>query len=345
MTTPSQSTPAPTQLLDRFGRRLHYLRLSITDLCNLRCRYCMPPEGVEKLPQDMVLTLEELARVSQVAVSLGVDKIRLTGGEPLLRKGLDRLLGDLNALRPRPDLRITTNGLLLAQKLPELVAGGVSTVNVSLDSLKPELYGQITGLGAQGGPAALGRVWEGIRAALAQPGLQVKLNVVLLGGINDEEIVDFARLTLEHPLAVRFIEYMPVGRNTPFQPQHFLAGEQVLQRIRSLGQVEPLPQRPGDGPAQRLRLVGAPGELGVISALSSHFCATCNRIRLSSEGQVVPCLLSDEAVELKPLLRGGADDAALAQALLQAARLKPQNHHQAVVSPHAAGCQMSRLGG
>ena len=345
MSTPSQSTPAPAQLLDTFGRRLHYLRLSITDLCNLRCRYCMPPEGIEKLPQDMVLTLEELARVSRIAVGLGVDKIRLTGGEPLLRKGLPRLLSELKSLTPRPDLRITTNGLLLAQKLPELVDGGVSTVNVSLDSLKPELYGEITGLGAQAGYEPLAVVRQGIRAALDEPSIQVKINVVLLGGINEEEIVDFARLTLEHPLAVRFIEYMPVGRNTPFQPERFLAAEQVLQRIRTLGEVEPLPQRPGDGPAQRLRLAGAPGELGVISALSSHFCATCNRIRLSSEGQVVPCLLSDVAVELKPLLRGGADDAAVAKALLEAARLKPRNHHQAVVSPHATGCQMSRLGG
>ncbi|MCF8043342.1 MAG: GTP 3',8-cyclase MoaA [Desulfarculaceae bacterium] len=345
MTTPSQSTPVPAQLLDSFGRRLHYLRLSITDLCNLRCRYCMPPEGIEKLPQDMVLTLEELARVSRIAVGLGVDKIRLTGGEPLLRKGLSRLLTELKSLTPRPDLRITTNGLLLAQKLPELVAGGVSTVNVSLDSLKPDLYGEITGLGAQAGGEALAKVRHGLQAALKEPNIQVKINVVLLGGVNEEEIVDFARLTLEHPLAVRFIEYMPVGRNTPFQPERFLAAEQVLQRIRALGEVEPLPQRPGDGPAQRLRLAGAPGELGVISALSSHFCATCNRIRLSSEGQVVPCLLSEVAVELKPLLRGGADDAAVAKALLEAARLKPQNHHQAVVSPHAAGCQMSRLGG
>lgn len=345
MITPSQSTPVPAQLIDRFGRRLHYLRLSITDLCNLRCRYCMPPQGIEKLPQNMVLTLEELARVSRVAVGLGVDKIRLTGGEPLLRKGLARLLSELNALTPRPDLRITTNGLLLAQKLPELVAGGVSTVNVSLDSLKPEVYGEVTGMGAQSGHEALARVWQGIQAALDEPKIQVKINVVLLGGINEEEIVDFARLTQKFPLAVRFIEYMPVGRNTPFQPEHFLAADQVLQRIRALGEVEPLPQRPGDGPAQRLRLAGAPGELGVISALSSHFCATCNRIRLSSEGQVVPCLLSDVAVELKPLLRGGADDAELAKALLKAARLKPQNHHQAVLSPHATGCQMSRLGG
>jgi cyclic pyranopterin phosphate synthase len=344
MTTPP-SAPTPTQLVDCFGRRLHYLRLSITDLCNLRCRYCMPPEGVEKLPQDMVLTLEELARVARIAVGLGVDKIRLTGGEPLLRKGLPRLLADLKALRPRPDLRMTTNGILLAAKLPELVAGGVSTVNVSLDTLKPDLYGQITGLGAEAGGPALAKARQGIRAALDEPKIQVKINVVLLGGVNEDEIVDFARLTLEHPLAVRFIEYMPVGRNTPFQPERFLAAEQVLTRIRTLGEVEPLPQRPGDGPAQRLRLAGAPGELGVISALSSHFCATCNRIRLSSEGQVVPCLLSDVAVELKPLLRGGADDAQIAQALLQAARLKPQSHHQGVLSPHAAGCQMSRLGG
>jgi GTP 3',8-cyclase len=340
----SPSRPGP-QLVDAFGRRLHYLRLSITDLCNLRCLYCMPSEGIAKLDHWEVLTLEELARVARVAVGLGVDKIRLTGGEPLLRRGLDRLLADLDAIRPRPDLRLTTNGLLLAERLPLLLRYGISTVNVSLDSLRPERYGQVTGLGPEAGAEALERVWQGVEAALASEALTVKLNVVLLGGVNEDEIGDFARLTLERPLAVRFIEYMPVGRHTPFQPQRFLPAEEVLKRLQELGKLETLPHRPSDGPAQRLRLAGARGELGVISALSSHFCAQCNRLRLSAEGLLVPCLFSEAALDLRPLLRDGASDQELAQALLQAAQAKPQEHHQGPASLQAAGCQMSRLGG
>jgi GTP 3',8-cyclase len=345
MSCPGPHIPAAPQLIDAFGRRLHYLRLSITDLCNLRCAYCMPPQGIAKLPHDQVLSLEEMARVARVAVGLGVDKIRLTGGEPLLRRGLARLLAELAAISPRPDLRLTTNGLLLAEKLPLLEQAGVSTVNVSLDSLDPATYGRVTGLGAAAGAQGLAKVWQGIDAALAGGRMQVKLNVVLLGGINEGEIVDFAKLTLELPLAVRFIEYMPVGRNTPFQPARFLAAEEVLRRLSSLGELERLPARPGDGPAQRLRLPGAVGELGIISALSSHFCATCNRLRLSAEGKLVPCLFSEVAVDLLPPLRRGADDGELAAALLEAARLKPQHHDQAPVSAHAAGCAMSRLGG
>ncbi len=347
MTPQSDIPPAASgsQLVDAFGRRLHYLRLSITDLCNLRCLYCMPAGGVEKLEHSQVLRLEELARVARVAVALGVDKIRLTGGEPLLRRGLDQLLAELKAISPRPDLRLTTNGLLLEEKLPLLIDSGVSTVNISLDSLQPETYGRITGLGPEGGEQALAALWRGVEAALKSGALQVKLNVVLLGGVNEEEIVDFASLTLDQPLAVRFIEYMPVGRRTTFEPKRFLPAGEVLERVGEIGAYEDLPARTGDGPAQRYRLAGARGELGIISALSSHFCGSCNRIRLSAEGRLVPCLFSEASVDLRPIIRGGADDEELAQALLQAAHNKPQGHHQEPANLHSAGCQMSRLGG
>ncbi len=335
----------PPGLIDGFGRRLHYLRLSVTDRCNLRCTYCMPREGLPKLPHDQILTLEELARVAAVAVSLGVDKIRLTGGEPLLRRDLGSLLAKLDALAPRPDLRLTTNGRLLALNLPMLLAHGVSTVNVSLDTLNPQRYGAITGLEPAEGERAFAQVWRGIEAALASGRLTVKINVVLLAGVNEDELADFGRLTLERPLAVRFIEYMPVGRHTGFLPQRFLAAEQVLAALKGLGRLETLPVRPGDGPAQRYRLAGAAGELGVISALSSHFCATCNRLRLSAEGLLVPCLFSDQTLDLKALLRGGASDRDLAQALRQAAANKPRQHHQDPQGEHHSGCHMSRLGG
>jgi cyclic pyranopterin phosphate synthase len=319
--------------------------MSVTDRCNLRCSYCMPSDGVPKLPHAEVLTLEEMARVARLAVGLGVDKIRLTGGEPLLRHDLGVLLGCLDALRPRPDLRLTTNGLLLSPNLPLLAERGVSTINVSLDTLRPERYGPITGLGLERGARAFRRVWSALEEALAAGGFTVKLNVVLLAGLNDDELEDFARLTRELPLAVRFIEYMPVGRHKAFIPERFLSGAEVMDALADLGEPEQLPTRPGDGPARRFRLPGAAGELGIITAVSSHFCATCNRLRLSAEGRLLPCLFSEAGVELKPLLRGGADDHELAAAMLRAAREKPAGHGQQAGGLAARGCPMSRLGG
>ncbi len=336
----------PLQLIDAYGRRLNYLRLSLTDRCNLHCRYCMPAQGIEKLRHEQILTLEELARVSRVAVSLGVDKIRLTGGEPLLRRNLAALLNALDSLRPRPDLRLTTNGQLLSQCLPLLLSSGVSTINVSLDTLRPERFGAIAGLPMAEGMEAQRRTWRGIEEALASPGLTVKINVVLLAGFNQDELVDFARLTMDRPLSVRFIEYMPVGRRTPFDQGQFFSSAQALERIgAALGPLSEMPMRHGDGPAQRYRLPGAKGELGMISALTSHFCATCNRLRLSAEGLLVPCLFSEPTSDIKALLRGGASDQDLAQALLAAAALKPRRHAQSPELAQASGCQMSHLGG
>ncbi len=334
-----------TALVDPFGRRLHYLRLSVTDRCNLRCSYCMPQNGVRKLRQDQVLSLEEIARVAQAAVALGVDKIRLTGGEPLLRRDFATLLGYLHRLSPRPDLRLTTNGLLLAQNLPLLRRCKVSTVNVSLDTLKPERYGQISGLGPARGPGAWRRVFAAVEQALAAGRPAIKLNVVLQAGVNEDEIEDFARLSQRLPLAVRFIEYMPVGRRTPFDPKRFLAADEVVERLGALGELCQLPMRRGDGPAQRFALSGSAGELGVISAVSNHFCGACNRLRLTAHGHLVPCLFSDPAVDLRPILRSNASDEALKEALLQAAAAKPAGHGQSQGRLMASGCFMSRLGG
>jgi cyclic pyranopterin phosphate synthase len=333
------------QLVDPFGRRLNYLRLSVTDRCNLRCMYCMPQGGVEKLAHAQVLSLEEIARVAKVAVGLGVEKIRLTGGEPFMRRDLGVLLMALDLLRPKPDLRITTNGLLLEENLPLLLRYGVSTVNVSLDTLNPQDYGAITGMGQEHGPEAFNKVWKAVEAALATEKLNVKLNVVLLAGINGDQTDDFARLTQEMPLAVRFIEYMPVGRHTAYDESRFISSDQVLERLELLGDLETLPSNSGDGPARRFRLSGAKGELGVISAVTSHFCATCNRLRLSAEGSLVPCLLSEIKIDLMGLLRGSANDRELGDALMQAAASKPSGHGQQMAQLTTAGCPMSRLGG
>lgn len=332
-------------LVDPHGRRLHYLRLSVTDRCNLRCIYCVPAGGVAKLRHSEILSLEELAKVAGAAVSMGVDKIRLTGGEPLVRRDLGVLLDYLHHMRPRPDLRITTNGYFLAANLPMLLKNGVSTVNVSLDTLDPVEYGEISGMGSKIGPVAYERVWKGIHAALNTGVLGVKINVVLLAGINDHQAPAFARLTQELPLAVRFIEYMPVGRHTEFDQSRFVSSEDILESLRELGDLEPIESEPGDGPARRFRLAGAPGELGVISAVSSHFCETCNRLRVSADGRLVPCLLSNAYIDLKPMLRAGCSQAELIQALGRAAAEKPMRHDQSLGNLHSAGCSMSRLGG
>lgn len=344
-TTPGAPPKAPRLLIDAFGRRLTYLRLSVTDRCNLRCTYCMPQGGVKKLDHQQVLTLEEIARVAKVAVSLGVEKIRLTGGEPFMRRDLGVLLMALDLLRPRPDLRITTNGILLKENLPLLQRYGVSTVNVSLDTLDENNFGAITGMGQENGRHLFRKVWQAIEAALAAENLTVKINVVLLAGSNDDQLEGFAKLTQNLPLAVRFIEYMPVGRHTAYDDSRFISSQEVLQMLNGLGELEQLPNRPGDGPARRFRLPGAKGELGIISAVTSHFCDTCNRLRLSAEGGLVPCLLSDAKLDLMALLRSGSDDNQLNDALLQAAASKPSGHGQAIARLKAAGCPMSRLGG
>jgi cyclic pyranopterin phosphate synthase len=344
-TNPGAPLKDPRLLIDTYGRRLNYLRLSVTDRCNLRCTYCMPPGGVKKLDHGQVLSLEEIARVAKVAVGLGVEKIRLTGGEPFMRRDLGVLLMALDLLRPRPDLRITTNGILLKENLPLLTRYGVSTVNISLDTLDENRFGAITGMDPETGRKLFRKVWQAIEAALAAENLTVKINVVLLAGSNEDQLEDFAKLTKTLPLAVRFIEYMPVGRHTVYDDSRFISSQEVLQILKGIGDLEQLPNRPGDGPARRFRLAGAKGELGIISAVSSHFCATCNRLRLSAEGGLVPCLLSDAKLDLMPILRSGADDNQLINALLQAAASKPSGHGQAIAHLKTAGCPMSRLGG
>lgn len=337
--------PTNAKLIDGFGRAITYFRISVTDRCNLRCTYCMPGGGVEKLGHDEILSLEEIAKAARAAVGLGITKIRLTGGEPLLRKNIASLMAALAALRPKPDLRITTNGLLLEKSLPLFARHGFSTINVSLDSLDPGRYGAITGLSPERAHRAHAAVLGGIRAALKHGGFQVKLNCVALGGINQDEMEAFAKLTRESALAVRFIEYMPVGRHTPFRQDRFYPAKNIINRLKRLGPLEELPTIPGEGPARRFKLAGARGELGVISAVSSHFCDACNRLRLTAAGGLAPCLFSSRVMDLKGPLRAGADDQALAAILARAVALKPKGHQQTPLAMASAGCPMSRLGG
>jgi cyclic pyranopterin phosphate synthase len=331
--------PYPYQ--DDFGRAINYLRVSVTDRCNLRCVYCMPAGGIDKQAHGGILRYEEIALVVRAAAELGVRKVRLTGGEPLARLGLPDLVGMLAAIPGIDDLAMTTNGTLLARHAQALAAAGLRRVNISLDTLRPERFAQITRLGR------LEDVWAGIAAAQAAGLAPIKLNMVVVRGLNDDEVVDFARRTMSDGWHVRFIELMPIGANVDWAGDGTVPIKDVRGRIEAaLGPLQAVgPGRPaGNGPARYYRLPGATGTVGFIAALSEHFCRACNRLRLTADGRLRPCLMSDEELDLRPALRAGADLEAVKELLIQAIRRKPERHHlDEARAPQ--GRTMSEIGG
>ena len=328
----------PPPLIDRYQRHLNYLRISITDRCNLSCIYCMPRDLIPKLQHADVLSYEEILRAAAVAARLGITKLRVTGGEPLVRRDACDLLAQLTALPGIDEVSLTTNGVLLAERLGAIRAAGVRRINVSLDSLRPARYAAITG------SDHFQRVWNGLHAALADGLSPVKINVVALRGVNDDELADFARLTCTYPFHVRFIEHMPIGKSA-FRPATPLLCPEIRSRLAVLGPLEPVPSSSQDGPAQRYRLPDARGEIGFISALSHHFCDRCNRLRLTASGQLRPCLLSDRQEDLRTPLRSGAGDDALAAVFLRAVHHKPSGHHIGQGPAQTISSQMSAIGG
>ena len=316
---------------DTFQREITYLRISLTDLCNLRCVYCMPPEGVRKQTHDQILSLEEIGEIARAAVELGVKKIRLTGGEPLVRRGVLSLCRELRRIPRLQELTLTTNGLLLPGMAAELKAAGVDRVNVSLDTLDPEKYRRIT----RGG--CLEDALAGIQAARDAGLSPLKLNCVLIGGFNDDEIPALAALTERAPVEVRFIELMPIGDTAGFGPEAYLPCEAVLERLPRL---EPAAGE-RTGVAERFRLPGAAGTVGLIRPLSRCFCAQCDRIRLTADGYLKPCLHSREEISVRGL--HGPD---LRRRLEQAIRHKPEQHGQLSASARSESARgMNRIGG
>ncbi|GAB6932256.1 GTP 3',8-cyclase MoaA [Calditerricola satsumensis] len=309
-----------TALVDRFGRRHDYLRISVTDRCNLRCVYCMP-EDMAFLPQRQLLTDDEIVAVVRVAAQLGVRKLRITGGEPLVRPGLADLVARLAAIPGIEDIALTTNGIFLAEQAEALRRAGVRRVNVSLDSLKPDRFRRITRRGE------LERVLEGIEQALAVGFSPVKLNCVLVKGVNDDEIVDFIRLTLERPLHVRFIEYMPIGHHAEWKAGYVPLTD-VLARAEAAGlPLEPADDAvPGNGPAEVYRVRGALGTVGLIHPVSDHFCAGCNRLRLTADGYLKPCLYWVEELRVRDCI---GDEEKLRALFFRALALKPEKHEMA----------------
>ena len=299
-------------MLDGCGRTIDYLRLSVTDLCNYRCRYCMPPEEVAKRDHRDMLSLEELAEIARAAVRLGVRKIRLTGGEPLVRRGIVELCRQLRTIPGLQELCLTTNGALLPQLAAPLREAGLDRLNISLDTLRPDRFTQMTRLGH------LSDALAGIEAAEAAGFHDLKLDTVLIGGFNDDEIEEFVSLTREHPWEVRFIELMPMGPCAGWDKTCFLPGDTVLQKVPALEQIESC------GVARRYRLPGAPGTVGLISPVNHDFCAQCRRIRVTADGKLKGCLHSAEELPLRGL-HGKALEDAIRQGILQ----KPERHHLA----------------
>ena len=308
-------------MFDAYHRNIHYLRLSVTDLCNLRCRYCMP-DGVEKLEREAVLSHEEFLRLAALFAQCGIDTVRVTGGEPLVRKNVAQLVAGLKEIPGIRRVTMTTNAVLLADQLPALLDAGLDSVNISLDTLRPEVFRQIT---ARDDFAA---VEAGLHAAL-ESGLPVKLNCVPQAGVNEAELEDLAALAKDHPLQVRFIEMMPIGYGAAMP---CISGPELRQRFaRRWANLAPLPAEQGcalgDGPAVYYTVPGWQGSIGFIAAVHGKFCASCNRVRLTSQGFLRPCLASETGCDLRALLRSGATDQELLTAIRETIWSKPREHH------------------
>ena len=326
-----------TGLSDSFQRPINYLRISVTDRCNLRCVYCMPEEGVGLMSHKDILTYEEIYTVVKVAAGLGINKVRLTGGEPLVRLGLADLVKMLAGIAGIDDLSLTTNGILLAQHAAALKKAGLHRVNVSLDTLKPERFQKITRCGE------LQDTLKGIEVARAVGLNPVKINMVVMAGVNDDELVDFARKTVDDGWHVRFIEYMPVIADDPVATRLFSVKE-MRKRIESLGKFEPWKVDVGNGPAKYFRLPGAKGTIGFITPDTEHFCYQCNRLRLTADGKLRLCLLNEDEIDLREPLRSGASVEELKTLIAKATAAKPQGHHLADGNIHK-GRPFSQVGG
>ncbi|HMA67324.1 MAG TPA: GTP 3',8-cyclase MoaA [Desulfosalsimonadaceae bacterium] len=328
---------AGTRLIDQYRRNLNYLRISITDRCNLRCLYCNPAGTACKLAHEEILRYEEILRITRIAVRLGVNKIRITGGEPLVRKDCCAFLESLAGLEGLSDISLTTNGVLLSRYIDRIAATGIRRINISLDTLDREKYEAITGVDA------FEQVWQGIESAYNKGLAPIKINVVVLNGINDQELTDLAALSFSYPFHIRFIEYMPIGRTRLCDTSPLLYPE-IRNRLEQLGTLHPVERQENDGPAVRWKFAGAAGEIGFISPVSRHFCRQCNRLRLTADGRIRPCLLADISEDIKTPLRAGMLDTDLAEVFFTAVKRKPFAH-AAELSPRDAGDSMVSIGG
>ena len=317
-------------------RKIDYLRVSVTDRCNLRCIYCMPEKGVKFISHEEILSFEEIEYVVRLyAKNLGITKVRLTGGEPLVRKGILSLINSLNNIKELTDISMTTNGIYLSEYAKELFSVGLKRLNISLDTLDTEQYSKITRLGN------LSDVLKGIDSALKAGFKNVKLNAVIINNVNVDQIAALAELTLTLPVSVRFIEYMPINGDR----DKLFPADKMIGIIKSKYNLEKADVRIGNGPAIYYKIPNSKGYVGFITAMSNHFCSSCNRMRLTSDGKLRPCLLSNIEVDIKGILRGGLQnkDEILIERFKEALKLKPAHHH--LVDEDINGRRMYGIGG
>jgi len=308
-------------LIDAYARKIDYLRVSVTDRCNLRCVYCMPPEGIDLIESNDILRYEELLRIARISAAHGVTKVRVTGGEPLVRKGIVEFLHNLSLIYGIEDLSLTTNGVLLKDYAKRLKEAGLTRVNVSLDSLKRERFEKMT----RGDN--LQQVLDGLAEAQSVGLTPVKINMVVIKGFNDDEVVDFAMMSKTKPYHVRFIEYMPFNTQEGWQRDKCLTAKQLKEIIDAVEPLVPVTATRADaGPARRYKFKDAPGEVGFISPVSEHFCGTCNRLRLTSDGKLRTCLFSDKEIDIRKALRDGSSDEVVEHLLFKAVAEKPEGH-------------------
>ncbi|MDD4681464.1 MAG: GTP 3',8-cyclase MoaA [Clostridia bacterium] len=300
---------------DSFSRDINYMRISVTDRCNLRCKYCMPEEGIEKLGHDDILSFNSIKRIVEAATGLGITKYRITGGEPLVRKGIVNLVEDLAKIDGLQELAMTTNGIMLFKHAEALKEAGLDRVNISIDSLKHDKYKEIT----RGGN--LDDVFEGIKVALKVGLTPVKLNVVVIKDFNDDEILDFAQLSISYPLDIRFIELMPIGSISKAQKSRYLSNDEIKKALTGL-----IPLEKQDGVADLYHFPNAKGRVGFISPMSHKFCSSCNKIRLTADGKIKPCLHTNQEIDLNQVLKTN-DDELLMETIKAAIYDKTEKHH------------------
>lgn len=315
-------------MVDHLGRKINYLRLSVTDLCNLRCVYCMPKQGIPKMEHKNILSIEEIEQIVRSAVMCGIDKVRITGGEPLVRNGILEICRKISQIPEIREVCLTTNGVLLEEMAEALYQSGVNRLNISLDTLNPEKFSSITRVGN------LDTILRGIKKAKSVGFQKTKINVVLIGGFNEDEIRDFVELTKFEDTQVRFIELMPIGQCSHWSPDRFLSSEAVLQAVPELQPVG------NEGVANLYQIPGYLGEIGLISPMSHHFCPSCNRIRITSDGKLKACLHSAREVDLKAV-----PAAELPMAIASAIVEKPQSHHLSSSTPSESLRSMYQIGG
>lgn len=308
-------------ITDSYNRKIDYLRVSVTDRCNMRCTYCMPPEGVNLIRHSEVLHFGEIRDIVKAGAWLGIKSIRLTGGEPTIRKDVQRLISMLKEVDGIEEVTMTTNALLLSRYAKEFKEAGLDRVNISLDSLKPDRFYEIT----RGGD--LKTVLEGIEAAVNEGLSPVKLNAVIIPGFNEDEVEDMARLTIDKPLHIRYIEFMPIGDQRLHREKRYIKTAELVERIEKAFELETADRGAGMGPARGFKIKGALGTIGFISSMSDHFCNSCNRMRLSSDGWLRSCLFNEKlGVDMKTPLRDGASIDELEELFMKAAGIKPEGH-------------------